>query len=335
MNAKIRYKELDFLKRALKITVASSAAIYIAMQLDLQFATSAGIIALLSVATTKVETVRLSIYRIISYMFTVVLSIIAFQMIDSIWLAYGLFILIIAFCTDYIGWSATLSVNAVIGTHYLSTLDFSMSFIVNELLLVIIGISMAIILNIFNSNKINQKRLNHNMDYTEEKLQSILIHLAKYLVGETKHEDVWEEVDELEREIEFFIEQACEYNNNTFNQESDYYEHYFEMRLIQLSIIHNISYDMNKMRSVPTNSKIISEFIIKISENVFSYDKLNYKIDEFKENYIDILLTQVPNSAAEFEEKARLYHIMMDLEELLLCKQHFIESNAGKKLYSK
>ena len=45
---------------ALKIAIGSSAAIYIAKALNLQFETSAGSIALLTIVTTKWATLRLS-----------------------------------------------------------------------------------------------------------------------------------------------------------------------------------------------------------------------------------------------------------------------------------
>lgn len=49
-------------------------------------------------------------------------------------------------------WRAVISVNAVIGTHFLETGDFSPAFIRNELALVIIGIFFAILLNLFQNN---------------------------------------------------------------------------------------------------------------------------------------------------------------------------------------
>lgn len=49
---------------------------------------------------------------------------------------------------------ATISVNAVIRAHFLMTMDYSFRFIMNEILLVVIGITIAVILNLFHANGI-------------------------------------------------------------------------------------------------------------------------------------------------------------------------------------
>ena len=42
--------------------------------------------------------------------------------------------------------------------------------------------------------------------------------------------------------------------------------------------------------------------------------------------------TSLPASWEEFEGKAKVYHIMMDLEEFLVYKKRFVESLDEKKL---
>ena len=59
---------------ALKIAVGSSVAIYIAELLKLDFASSAGSIALLTLVTTKWGTVKLSVARILTFGFTVLIA---------------------------------------------------------------------------------------------------------------------------------------------------------------------------------------------------------------------------------------------------------------------
>ena len=79
---------------ALKISVGSCAAMYIAESLNLEFAVSAGSITLLTLLTTKWETLRLSLVRLLSFAVTVALSFIFFEHIASGWIAYGLFLFV-------------------------------------------------------------------------------------------------------------------------------------------------------------------------------------------------------------------------------------------------
>ena len=96
---------------ALKIAIGSSAAIGIAEFLSLQYASSAGIIALLTIASTKWETMRLSLYRLITFCITVILTFLLFHLLPWDWATYGLFLLFTVIYSTWIGWRVTISVN--------------------------------------------------------------------------------------------------------------------------------------------------------------------------------------------------------------------------------
>lgn len=335
MNAKIKYKTSGIVVQAIKIMLGSSFAMFVAMQLHLEFATSAGIIALLTILTTKLETLRLSLFRIITYAATVLLSWIVFQHISSIWVAYGIFIFIVVFLSDLVGWRATVSVNAVIGTHFLTTLDFSPAFVLNEFMLILIGISAAIILNIFNVNSYSEKRLIHNMQYTEAQLKLILEDMSRFLAGEKQECNLWSEIKELEEHIEHFIEEACEYNNNTFKKEGDYYAHYFEMRMMQVGILHNLHYELRRMKMLPLEARVVSEYIMELRVHVLELNNPRKQIDQLKGIIDKILNQELPSTKKEFEGSVKIYHLLMDLEEFLVLKMRFVESVSSSERYKK
>ena len=90
--------------QAIKIAVGSSAAIYVAEVLNLEYAISAGSIALLTLVTTKWETVKLSWFRLVTFLVSSVLAWIVFTQIQSEWLAYGIYIFLIVIVSDEFGW---------------------------------------------------------------------------------------------------------------------------------------------------------------------------------------------------------------------------------------
>ena len=134
MIDKKRFKFRKALLLSAKIAVGSSLAIFIAQTLQLQNAMSAGIITLLTLVTTKWETFKLSFLRLITYLFTIVICFMVFMIVPSTWVEFGIFLFIIVLVGEGMGWRSTLSVNAVIGTHFLLSQDFSYQFILNELL---------------------------------------------------------------------------------------------------------------------------------------------------------------------------------------------------------
>lgn len=50
----------------------------------------------------------------------------------------------------------------------------------------------------------------------------------------------------LEEELQNFIKDACEYQDNIFHSHPEYYIEYFEMRLEQLGILHNLRQKIKK-----------------------------------------------------------------------------------------
>ena len=54
----------------------------------------------------------------------------------------------------------------------------------------------------------------------------------------------------LEEELQNFIKDACEYQDNTFHSHPEYYIEYFEIRLEQLGILHNLPSENKKRYAV-------------------------------------------------------------------------------------
>ena len=311
--------------RAVKIAVGSSAAIYIAQHLEVENAASAGTITLLTLVTTKWETVKLSLYRLITYAISVVLAALTIGMLSSEWIAYGIFIFLLISICHVLGWQATISVNSVIGIHFLMTKDFSFSFIFNEFMLVFTGITIAVVLNLFYDYRHQKNGLINSMRDTENRLQMIFGGLAAYLSAKDMQWNVWIDIRKLEESLQEYIMDACEYQDNTFQSHPGYYIDYFEMRLKQVGILHNLHYEIKKIREMPEQAKIIADYIIYMASYVVEVNSPEEQIEKLKEIFVRMEEEPLPKTREEFEGRAMLYHILMDLEEFLVFKRRFVE----------
>ena len=83
MNEKQRFKIRKLLLLSAKIGIGASVAIYIAQLLNLEYATSAGIITLLTLITTKWETLKLSLLRLVTYAISVAFCWVIFHFIPN------------------------------------------------------------------------------------------------------------------------------------------------------------------------------------------------------------------------------------------------------------
>lgn len=121
--------------QALKIAIGSSLAIYIANLFGLKYSLAAGSVALLTMVTTKWKTVKLSLARVVTFIISVLMALIIFSAVESEWMAYGIYVFFVVIIAEMIGWGATISVNALIGMHFLEVRDFEVDFIANEFML--------------------------------------------------------------------------------------------------------------------------------------------------------------------------------------------------------
>lgn len=323
-----KMKEKKELKRRMlhtaKLAVGSSAAIYIAELLHLEYAVSAGSIAFLTLVTTKWETLKLSVVRILSFWAAVVLAWLSFTHINSEWVAYGAFIFVLVLLSERLGLKATISVNAVIGSHFLTARDFRTAFVKNEFFLVLTGISIAILLNLYHDNHGQKKSIIRNMRQTEGKLQTILKEMACYLLDQEKERNVWEEICNLEEQIHGYIRDAYEYQNNTFLSHPAYYIDYFEMRMKQCDMLRNLHYEMNKIRTMPDQAEVIARYILYLADYVIEVNVPVRQLERLYQIFKEMEEAPLPVSREEFEGRAMLYHILMDLEEFLICKERFV-----------
>lgn len=309
---------------AFKIGIGTSIAIYIAQTLHLEYAVSAGTVTLLTLMMSKWATVKLSIARLATFIMTILLAWVIFSHISSMWIAYGVLLTLVVFIAELFGWRATISVNAVVAVHLLTSQDFSAAAIRNEFLLVLIGIILAVILNLFNANFSHKRKIISNMRDTEKRLQTFLRELAADLSGEKVQEDVWKDIYALEIQLQEYIKSASEYQDNTFQSHPEYYISYFEMRYEQCRVLHNLHDELAKIQSMPKQAAVVSEYILYLSEYVIEINHPTQQIMRLNEIFADMQNEDLPKTRDEFENRALLYHILMDIQDFLTYKANFV-----------
>ena len=313
-----------------KIALGSSLAIYTAELLHLEFSSSAGIVTLLTLVTTKKGTLKLSAARIITFLMAAGIASITFLPLQCEWFAYGIFVFLVALISEVMGWRATLSTNAVIGTHFLMNKNFSPEFFLNELLLVLIGIFFAFILNMFQNVQGEKKKFSGKIRLIEQKMQGIIEEIAKYLSNQLSRKGLWRELAAIESQLQEFMEDAYEYEGNTYGEDAEYYARYFEMRLNQFHILHNLQNEMQKIKDMPLQAEVVVDYIRYMNQYVTVWNEPTLQLKHLEDIFQKMKDEPLPASRAEFESRATLYHILMDLEDFLLEKKRFIH-NEGKE----
>lgn len=319
-----KYRKMLLL--SVKIGIGTCAAIYIAQLMNLEYPVSIGTVTLLTLMETKWETLKLSVNRLITLFMTLVLSWLIFWHVHSIPIAYGMVLTMVVLLAEYFGWRSTVSVNALVVSHLIMIDDFSVEAIRNEFWLVMIGIVIAIILNLFNLNLTHKRQIVANMRYTEKQLRMIMEELAGYLHRQEMSRDVWDDICDLEKRIDEFIRDAEEYNQNNFQSHPEYYINYFKMRDEQCRMLNNLHYEMKRIRSMPKQAAVVAEYLQYLTDYVTETNIPDPQIEKLKGIFADMRKEELPGTMEEFESRAMLFHILMDIEDFLFCNARFVET---------
>ena len=309
---------------AVKIGLGSSIAVYIAQALHLDYAVSAGTVTLLTLMTSKWQTILLSGARLVTFVVTVLMAWIVFSHIRSIWIAYGILLALVVFIAETFGWRATISVNSVVAAHLLIDQDISPAAVWNELQLVMIGVVLALILNLFHANYFHKRRIVSNMRDTEISLQSILIDLSAYLSGNEMRETVWSNICTQEAQIQGYIKSANEYWENTLQSHTKYFISYFEMRYEQCRILQNLHDELVKIRNMPDHAAMLAEYLQYLAGYVIEINHPTQQIARLNGILEEMRGRELPKTREEFETRAILYHILMDIQDFLDLKARFV-----------
>lgn len=200
-------------------------------------------------------------------------------------------------------------------------------------------------MNLFQNNARNEKDIIANMRYTEKQLQEILHRFAEYLSQEPEKQpgsssssgNLWDDIIQLEKKLQDFILEAYEYQENTFYSHPAYYIDYFEMRSDQCHVLHNLHYEMKKVRYMPKQAKVVAGYMLYLADYVVERNVPSAQLEKLEGIFQDMKKEELPRSREEFENRAILYHILMDMEEFLIYKQRFVKvlDERQKKLYWK
>lgn len=321
--------------QALKIAFGSCMAIFIAELMQLDYAISAGTIALLSIVTTKWATVRLALARLLSFGFAVLVARTTVYYIESTWVAFGVFVFVVVIISYMLKWNQSISVNVVAGAHLVMADEFTGAAVLNEFQLVCIGICIAIVLNLLFPDQ--KKTIIRSMRETERMLQEIMQGMADYLHGCEMDRSVWEEIATLEDKLERAVARAYEYQDNTWASHPAYYIRYFEMRARQCSLLHNLHEEMRRIRDMPRQAEIISGYLLYLRQYVVEINTPDEQLEQLTQIFQQMKHQPLPKDRQEFENRAILYHILMDIEEFLMLKKRFAETldEKQKRIYWK
>lgn len=307
--------------RTLKTGIGATVAIIIAMALGLKYAPSAGIIVILSIQNTKKQSFTIAMKRMEACVLALFLSSVLFKLIGFNAIVFGLFLMVFISLSSMFKLNDGIVVSSVLVTHLLVEKTVTTSLLVNEIALMAVGISVALLLNLHMPSI--EKKIKEDQLYIEGCIRKILFNMSVALrqcAVSIKEEELF---TNLENRLSVGRARANINSNNALFSDNSYYVKYMDMRVQQLYALKNMRKHFERVSVSYKQAAMIADFTSNLADSIHEYntgDRLLKNLQLLRESFITM---ELPSTREEFENRAMLFQFLNDLEELVLIKNDF------------
>ena len=315
--------------RTVKTVIAASLAMFIADLIGLEYATAAGVIAILSVGNTKKSTFKSGKNRLLNFLFAMVLSTILFNLLGHHVLIFALFLLFFIPCSAAWGMSEGIAPNAVLVTHLLVAPHITTSLLLNEFLLNFIAISLAFIVNWKMPNF--QDELTAREKRVEHHFRDLFKRLSFIMDKKIEQTHFLHKVEDLERYILDSLVIARRHMDNQLSGNTSGSYDYLTMRATQVELFREITEILIQIDMTGQDQQFQSlEQLFKAISDTYARDNngkaLMAQTEEILTHY---RASELPKTREEFEVRARLFQILQLIQTFIQIKHDYvIESRA-------
>ncbi len=308
----------------LTVIAASCIAILLAMFLGVTNYISAGIIAILTIQPTKRETLKTALIRMVAFVCALLISAVTFNIIGydvAGFIAY--LILYIALCVKF-RWISAMAVNSVLISHFISFGNMSFASLGNEVLIFIIGAGMGILVNLRMTGQ--KKKVEELKNKADEQIRNILRRMSERI--KDKHIEGYDGacLRELDSIIDDGIRAAKAEHANTLLDDSTYDIEYIKMRDKQYEVLLQMYNKVRRLDTTPETAQHVSLFLEKVSREYSRDNDVKDLISSLDMLHVYMDSQPLPSSRKEFEDRALLYALLIDLRDFLEIKREFADA---------
>ena len=306
---------------AFKMAISATLALIISNILGLQYATVAAVIAILSIQDTRKKALVISYKRIVACSIGILLSVILYSLLGNRPLIFGLFLIILIPLTSRLKVQEGMVPSVVLSTHFLVANNITITLISNEILLMIIGIGVAAVANIFMPSL--EDKFKDDKEWIEEHYRVIISKMAKSLITYTVDIDEQKLINKVEKRLYESKDTAYKIVNNNFLKSSSYYTDYINMRINQFDTIKRMRLHFQRFNIPVEQMNVMADFTLCVAENIREMNDCKSLLRDLDILRNEFKKMELPKTREEFESRAQLLQFLNDMEEFLLIKRNF------------
>lgn len=315
--------------RTVKTGVGAAIAMILAELMKLQFSAAAGIITILSIQNTKKASCEIAFRRLLATVVALAIGGGLFELIGFNAIVFGIYVLIFIPLAVKLKITEGIVPASVLVTHLLGSGDVTLSLLINEMLLMSIGVGVALLLNLYMPSV--EKELLINKRCIEERMYEILMDMSDALKGGKLQENEQEKMRQLKKCLEAGKQKAKQFSDNYIINEMTHYEKYFEMRSGQFQVMEYMFKHFDKFfMSIEQGVKVgeLTTQLARSTKGKVSVEELMVLLEDLRMSF---KTSELPKGRAEFENRAMLYQFLNDIEIFLTIKSNFKQSLTEKE----
>ncbi len=317
MKVKIGY-------RTIKTAIGTPVAIAIAQFLGLTNFVSAGILTMLCIQPSRKRSVLSAWDRFAACVLASILSFGFFEILGYNTIVLGIMLAFFIPLTVLLKITQGITTSSVIIINLYSAGHIDYVFLFNQFMLILVGIGIGLIVNLYMPSM--DKQLREKQKKLETNFRIILYEIAAYIRDKNQTWD-GKEITETEHILEETIELVeRDRENHMLRSEHTYYD-YFNMRTKQFDILKRMLPLVTKLPFKDPMSEEIANFFERLSEAVHPGNTAILFLKELNDLYTVFHDEDMPTSKEEFETRANLYRLLREMEDYLIIKKKFKKSD--------
>lgn len=308
---------------AVKAALGAAVSIVLAGLLGLTSPMTAGIIAVLSIQGTKQATWRVAGERVLAFVCANAIAFAAFSLLGYGLAGFTAYLFVYAVVCVCLGWMHALAPVSVLVTHYVTAGGMPVSLIGNEALLLLIGAGVGMLVNLhLHPRRAAMDRLAAGMD-------SAMIAALRALAEDPQNDAPF-------RLLEDSLNQAAalaeENRANRLLGGDDGDTAYVLLRRSQMRVLMQMRAGLLEVTCRPPQYDEVCRLLEAVADAYHRQNDVVALLEKRSAVLEDMKRQALPVSREEFESRAVLYNVLLQLEDFLVLKNDYFRSIHQEKL---
>lgn len=305
--------------RTVKTAVGMTLGVIICKLLSLDNYASSAILVVLCIKHTKMHSVQAILSRLVSCLLILFLGSAIFSLLGQHAFVLGLIVLLFIPLTVVLNVQEGVITSCVILLHVFNAKAINGHLILNEIMLLIVGLGIAFLMNLMMPSL--DKKLNHFKQDIENQITEIFNIFSQACSMHNDHLNI--KFDSLLLNIKKAKSLAFRDVKNHFVRNENSFYHYFDMREEQVELLKRMTSLLERINTDDPILEKISQLMYEIGSNVNSNDYTALRLHSLYEIRLSLDDLPLPTTHKTLNSRAHIIQILNELEKYLNIKSQF------------